>query len=69
MGGLGDHNTKWSKSDKEKKISYDITYMQNLQNLFKLNYFWNQNRLTHLKNELMVYKGGSMFGGGNRLGV
>ena len=69
MGGLGDHNTKWSKSDREKQISYDITYMQNLQKLLKLNYFWNQNRLTCLKNELMIYKGGSVCGGGDRLGV
>ena len=30
MDGLGDYHTKSSKSDGERKISYDITHMQNL---------------------------------------
>ena len=28
MDGPGDYHTKWSKSDKERQISYDIAYMQ-----------------------------------------
>ena len=32
MGGPGDYPTKWSKADRERQISYDITYMQNLKN-------------------------------------
>ena len=32
MDGPGDYHTKWSKSDRERQISYDITYMQNLNN-------------------------------------
>ena len=31
MDGPGDNHTKWSKSDRERQISYDITYMQNLK--------------------------------------
>ena len=30
MNGTGDYHTKSSKSDGERKISYDITHMQNL---------------------------------------
>ena len=26
-----DYHTKWSKSDKDRQISYDVTYMWNLQ--------------------------------------
>ena len=31
MDGPRDYHTKWSKSDKERQISYDITYMWNLK--------------------------------------
>ena len=27
----GDYHTKWSKSDRERQISYDIAYMWNLK--------------------------------------
>ena len=59
MDGPGDYHTKWSKSDKERQISYDITYMRNL----KIN---DENELiykteTDLKNELTVTGG---MGGG-----
>ena len=30
MDGPGDYHTKWSKSNREGQISYDITYMQHL---------------------------------------
>ena len=32
MDGPWDYHTKWSKSDRERQISYDITYMWNLKN-------------------------------------
>ena len=32
MDGPIDYHTKWSKSDRERQISYDITYMWNLKN-------------------------------------
>ena len=28
MDGPGDYHTKWNKLDKERKISYDIAYME-----------------------------------------
>ena len=31
MGKPGDNHTKWSKSDRERQISYDIAYMWNLK--------------------------------------
>ena len=31
MDGPRDDHTKWSKSDKERQILYDITYMWNLK--------------------------------------
>ena len=31
MDGPRDCHTKWSKSDRERQISYDITYMWNLK--------------------------------------
>ena len=31
MNGPRDYHTKWSKPDRERQISYDITYMWNLK--------------------------------------
>ena len=31
MDGPGVYHTKWSKSDRERQISYDITYMWDLK--------------------------------------
>ena len=31
MDGPGDYHTKWNKSDRERQISYDIAYMQNVK--------------------------------------
>ena len=31
MDGHRDYHTKWSKSDGERQITYDITYMWNLK--------------------------------------
>ena len=32
MDGTRDYHTKWSKSDRERQIPYDIIYMWNLKN-------------------------------------
>ena len=32
MDGPRDYHPKWSKSNREKQISYDITYIWNLKN-------------------------------------
>ena len=57
MDGPGDYHTKWSKSDRERQISYDIAYMWNLKKLYKWTYLKNRNRLTDIENKLMVTKG------------
>ena len=31
MNGPEDYHAKWSKSDRERETSYDITYMQKLK--------------------------------------
>ena len=49
-----DYHTKWRKSDRERQISYDITYMWNLNKLYKGTYLQNRNRLTDIEHQLMV---------------
>ena len=57
MDGPRDYHTKWSKPDRERQISYDITYMWNLKKLYKWTYVQNRNRPTDIENKLMVTKG------------
>ena len=67
MDGPRDYHTKWSKSDRERQISYDITYIRNLKKKwYKRTYL--QNRLTDLENKLMVTEGEGLVGR-ERLGV
>ena len=53
MYGPGDYQTKWSKSDRERLISYDIDYMWYL----KWTYLQNRNKPTDLESKLPVTKG------------
>ena len=46
--------TEWSKSDREGQISYVITYMWKLKKGYKWTYLQNGNRVTDVKNKLMV---------------
>ena len=39
MDGPRNYHTKWSKSDRERQISYDITYMGNLKKMIQMNLF------------------------------
>ena len=55
MGETGDGHTKWSKSDRERQISYDIAYMWNLKK--KKNYTNELVYKTDIENKLMVTKG------------
>ena len=55
MDGPRDYHTKWSKSERERQIPYDITYRWNLKS--DTNYLQNRNRLTDIENKLMVTKG------------
>ena len=57
MDGHMEYHTKWSKSDRERQMSYDITYMWNLKIWYKWTNLQNRNRLTDIENKLMVTKG------------
>ena len=46
-----------SKSDRQRQISYDITYMWNLRKQYKQTYSQNGNGLTHIEIKLTVTKG------------
>ena len=50
-------HTEWSKSDRERQISYDIAYMWNLKKWYKWTYLQNRNRVTDVENKLMVTMG------------
>ena len=54
MDGPRNH-TKGSKPNRQRQMSYDTTYMWNL-NMIQMN-LKNRNRLTDLENKLMVTKG------------
>ena len=56
MGRPRDYHTKWSKSHRERQVSYDITFMQNLKKWYKWTFLQNRNRLTDIKNKFMVTK-------------
>ena len=57
MDGLRNNHTRWSKSERERQVSYDITYMWNLKKWYKWTNLQNQNKQTDLENKLMVTKG------------
>ena len=57
MDGPRYNCTKWNKSDRERQIPYDITYMWNLKKKwYNWTYLHNRNRLTDLENKLTVTK-------------
>ena len=57
MDGPRDYHTKWSKSDRERQILYDITYMWNLKKWHKWTYLQNRNRLTDFENKPVLPNG------------
>ena len=58
MGRPRDYHTEWGKLNKERQISYDITYMWNLkEKRYKWIYLQNRYRPTDKENKLMVTKG------------
>ena len=52
-----DSHTEWSMSDRERQISYDITYRANLKKWYKWTYLQNRNRVTDVENKRMVTRG------------
>ena len=45
------------KSDRERQISYDVTYMWNLEKDYKWTYLQKRNLVSELENKLMVIGG------------
>ena len=62
MDGPRDYHTKWSKSERERQIPYDIAYIWNLKKWYKRTYLQNRNRPTDIENKLNGYQRGR--GGG-----
>ena len=62
MDGPRDCLTEWSKSDRERQISYDIAYMYNLKKWYKWTYLQNRSWVTDVENK----SGGN--GGRDKLG-
>ena len=56
MDGPRDYHAKWSKSHRERQISYDITHMWNLKKWYKWTYLQNRNRLPDIENKFLVTK-------------
>ena len=62
MDGHRGYHTKQSKSERERQIPYDITYIWNLKydtKIYKMKIYknlQNRNRLTNLENRLVVAK-------------
>ena len=52
-----DYHTKWSKSERERQIAFNITYMWNLKKWCKWTYLQNRNRLRDIENKFTVTKG------------
>ena len=57
MNGPRDCHTERNKSDRERQISYDITYTWNLKKWYKGTYLQKINRVTDVENKLMVTMG------------
>ena len=53
MDGPRHCHTKWTKSDREGEILYDMPFICNLKEIIQMN-LQNRKRLTGLENELMV---------------
>ena len=64
MDGPRDCHIEWSKSDRERQISYDIAYIWNLKKWYKWTYLQNRNRVTDVEKQTYGYQGGKGAGGG-----
>ena len=51
VDGPRDCHTEWSKSDRERQVSYNIAYVWNLKNWYKWSYLQNRNRVTDVKKQ------------------
>ena len=55
MDGPRDYHAKWSKPDRERQISYDITCMWNLKKMIQMNFLQNRNRPTNIEKQMYGY--------------
>ena len=60
-------NTEWSKSYRERQISYDITYMHNLKKIIQMKLLTKQKQTHRLREWTYSYQ--VRRHGGDRLGV
>ena len=67
MDGPRDYHAKWSKLERERQISYDITYVES-KIWYKWTYLQNRNRFTDIEDKFMVTKGEKGWGR-DKLGV
>ena len=58
VDGPRDCHRGWSKSEREKQISYNIASMWNLKKWYRWTYWLRRNRVTDVENSLMVTKRG-----------
>ena len=63
MDGSRDCRIEWSKSEREKQISYINAYMWNLEKWYRWTGLQGRNRDTDVKNKCMDTKGGKGVGG------
>ena len=64
-----EYHTKWKKPDRERQISYNITYMWNLKKMTQINLHQNRNRLTDWENKCIPKGKGSGEGQIRTLGL
>ena len=64
VDGSRDCHTEWSKSEREKQISYINAYMWNLEKWYRWTGLQGGNRDTDVENKRMDTKGGKRLGGG-----
>ena len=69
VDGPRDCHTAWSKSEREKQISYINAYLWNLEKWYRWTGLQGRNRDTDVENKRMDMKGGKRgFGGWDELG-
>ena len=62
MDGPRDYHTKWSKSDREKQIPFDITYMWNVK--YDTNELTKQKQTHRHRKQIYGYQKGKGVGEG-----
>ena len=56
MDATRNYHTKWSKSDRERQVSYDIAYIRNLKKWYEWTYLQNKNSVTDVEKQTYGYQ-------------